>query len=300
MSLIETFIVILIIIFIGYIAKRINLLEVNNVDTLNKIVINIAMPCLVFSSLYTTNTSLFPKLGMLPITNLIVCGLIAAITYGILSIKKIDTKKKWSIVLVAAMANTGFFGYPLCLGVFGNDGLIRAIFYDVGTTILFILFNFLFIFIFGGKLKSVLKTIATFPLLWAVVLGLLFNVLNIQIGTVATNVLDYLKAVTVPLIMLSLGLSIDFRGLKKNLNWAAFTSVFKLIVAPIIAVFVLKLLGVSGFEFQIGVIEATMPPAMLALALAINYDLDVHIASDCIFVDMIVSLIILHILMSIV
>lgn len=300
MGLIETFVVILIIIFIGYFAKRINLLEVNNVDTLNKIVINIAMPCLVFSSLYTTNTSLFPKLGILPVVNLIVCFIIALITYIILSGMKVETKKKWSILLVATMANTGFFGYPLCLGVFGNNGLIRAIFYDIGTTILFISFNFFFIFLFGGKLKSVIKTILTFPLLWAVILGLAFNLLNIQIGTIAVSVLDYLKAVTVPLIMLSLGLSIDFRGIKKNINWAAFTSVFKLIVAPIVAVFVLKLFGVSGFEYQIGVIEATMPPAMLALALAINYDLDVHIASDCIFIDMIFSLIVLPIVMSIV
>ena len=300
MSLLYTFLVILIIIFLGYFSKRIGLLEVNNVDTLNKIVINIAMPCLVFYSLYNTDIALIPKLGILPIANIVIAGICGLIAFVILSIKKYDIKKKWSIVLVAAMANTGFFGYPLILGVFGNDGLIRAIFYDVGTTLLFIIFNLLLLILFGGKLKNVVKKILSFPLLWAVVLGLLFNVLNIPIGPVVSNVLVYLKALTVPLIMLSLGLSIDFRGLTKSLDMAAFTSVIKLVIAPIIAVFVLKLFGVSGFEYQISVIEAAMPPAMLALALAINYDLDFHVASDCIFVDMMVSLITLPIIMSIV
>lgn len=135
-----------------------------------------------------------------------------------------------------------FFGYPLILGVFGNDGLIRAIFYDVGTTLLFIIFNLLLLLLFGGKLEKVVKKILTFPLLWAVVLGLLFNVANIPIGPVVSNVLVYLKALTVPLIMLSLGLSIDFRGLKNSLNMAAFTSVIKLVIAPILAVFVLDYL----------------------------------------------------------
>ena len=43
-----------------------------------------------------------------------------------------------------------------------------------------------------------------------------------------------------------------------------------------------------------------MPPAMLALVIALNYGLDTDIASDCIFIDMMISLITLPIIMSII
>ncbi len=299
MSLINTFVVVFIIIFLGYFSKRIGLLKVNDVEILNKIVINIAMPALVFYSLYNTNLSLIPKLGLLPFVNIFVAFICAGIVYLILTIKKVGYKKKWGIVLVSSMANTGFFGFPLILGVFGNTGLVRAIFYDIGTTFIFIIFNIIFILSFNGEFKDLIKKILTFPLLWAVILGLGFNFLNIPVHTTILTTLDYLKNLTIPLIMISLGLSIEFKGIKNRFKVSIFTSFIKLIIAPLIAILVLMIFNINGFEGHIAIIEAAMPPAMLSLALAVTYDLDFHLTSDCIFIDMLISLISLPILMSI-
>ncbi len=300
MTLIFTFIVILIIIFLGYFSKRINLLKANDVGVLNKIVIHLAMPSLVFYSLYNTDFTLISKLGILPFVNIFVSLICALIVYLLLSFLKVDKNKKWSMIIVSAMANTGFFGYPLILGVFGNNGLIRAIFYDIGTTLLFIIFNILFILRFNGQFKDLVKKILTFPLLWAVILGLLFNYLNIPLDSTILNSLNYLKSLTIPLIMLSLGLSIEFKGIRNNGNAVLFTSFIKLVIAPIIAIVLLNFLNLNNFEGQISIIEAAMPPAMLTLALAVNYDLDFHLTSDCIFFDMLISLVTLPIIMSII
>lgn len=300
MNLIFTFFVVLIIIFIGYFSKRINLLKVNNTGTLNKIVINISMPALVFYSIYKTNLSLIPKIGILPFINISIVLICALIVYLILSFLKVDIKKKWSIVLVSSMANTGFFGFPIILGIYGNDGLIRAIFYDIGTTITFIIFNILLILKFKGEFKDLIKKILTFPLLWAVFLGFIVNYLNISVGYICLTSLEYLKNLTIPLIMLSLGLSIEFKGFKENINVILFTSFIKLIIAPLIVILIMNIINLGYLEKTVAISEAAMPPAMLALVITLNYDLDSKITSDCIFIDMMISLITLPLLMSII
>ena len=300
MNLIFTFFVVLIIIFIGYFSKRINLLKVNNTGTLNKIVINISMPALVFYSIYKINLSLIPKIGILPFINISIVLICALIVYLILSFLKVDIKKKWSIVLVSSMANTGFFGFPIILGIYGNDGLIRAIFYDIGTTITFIIFNILLILKFKGEFKDLIKKILTFPLLWAVFLGFIVNYLNISIGYICLTSLEYLKNLTIPLIMLSLGLSIEFKGFKENINVILFTSFIKLIIAPLIVILIMNIINLGYLEKTVAISEAAMPPAMLALVITLNYDLDSKITSDCIFSDMMISLITLLLLMSII
>lgn len=300
MNLEFTFLTILIIIFIGYLTKKVGLLTTEDTNTINKIVLNIALPSLVFYSIYNSNMSLLPKLGMLPIAGLISSFLLGGLTYAFLSLKQYDKKTIWTVLTVIMMSSTAFIGFPVILGIFGNDGLIRAIFCDINTNIMLILLNIILLFIFGGDIKKVIKKVITLPLLWALILGFTFNLLNIQIGEVVLSSLSYLKAATIPLILISLGLSIDFSGLTRDLKMVSLVSIIKLVINPIIAIGIFYLLGINGFEFTIGIIQSAMPCAMFTLAFAIDYDLDVKLSSDCIIISMIISLITLPILISII
>ena len=57
MSSIETIIAIILLILVGYISKRIGLLKYEDSITLNKIVVNIAIPSLIFLAMYTADLS---------------------------------------------------------------------------------------------------------------------------------------------------------------------------------------------------------------------------------------------------
>ena len=54
---------IIVMILIGALSKKIGLLKENDVETLNNIVINIALPCMIFNALYTADVSLLPRLS---------------------------------------------------------------------------------------------------------------------------------------------------------------------------------------------------------------------------------------------
>ncbi|WP_295609908.1 AEC family transporter [uncultured Methanobrevibacter sp.] len=292
MNSIETTILsIILMIGLGYFLKRIDFLSEKDIDPFNKIVMYILMPCMIFHAIFTADISLIPKLGILPFIILASSFATGIISYFILKQLKLDDKKLWSVLVTVMIANTAFMGYPVTLGIYGQTGFLRAIFCDMATLCIFLLLSFVLILKFGGTIKTALKKIALFPPVWAVVLGLCFNWLNIPIGSVLDNTVNYLGQGAIPLIMVTLGLSIDFSALARSKSMIAFTSIMKLVFFPMVAFFIVNYLGLVNLEYQISVVEAAMPSGMMSLLLAITYKLDYELTSDCILINTVISLI---------
>ena len=289
---------IIIMIAVGYTLKRIDFLSANDGDILNKIVMYVLMPCMIFNAVYNAELSQFSQLCVLPCIIMFSSLIIGVISYLILKRLHYDDKKIWSILVCLVIANTAFMGYPINLGIFGQEGLLRAIFCDVSTLCMFLVLSFVLILKFGGTLKSAVVKTLLFPSLWSVILGLIFNFLNIPIGSVLDNTISYLGQGAIPLIMITLGLSIDFSALKRSKSMIVFTSAMKLMIFPAITFLIAKMLGIVDLQFKVLIIESAMPSGMLALLLAITYDLDYELTSDCIFINTVISLITLPIIIS--
>ncbi|MEJ2783436.1 AEC family transporter [Methanobrevibacter smithii] len=293
-----TIISIVLMIGLGYFLKRIDFLSEKDIDPLNKIVMYILMPCMIFSALYSADMGLLPTLGILPFVILTASIGSGVISYIVLKRLHYDDKKIWSVLVTVMIANTAFMGYPVNLGVYGHPGFLRAIFCDLATTCMFLLLSFVLVLKFGGTVKRAFREILLFPPLWAVVLGISFNLLNIPIGPVLDKTVNYLADGAIPLIMISLGLSIELGGLARSKAMVIFTSIVKLGVFPLIALIVVSLLGLTGLQHDVGIIEAAMPSGMLSLLLAITYKLDYELTSDCILINTVISLITLPIIMT--
>ena len=224
-------------------------------------------------------------------------GLISGIfAYIFTYLKGYPSKTRWGVVAASTLFNSGFLGYPVVLGVFGAAGLVRAIFYDVGSTILFISFGIFFLIIYGGSYQEIIKRSVLFPPLLAVIMGVIANLLHLPLGSVIPSTLNYLGGAAIPLIMLSLGLSLEFKGIKEYFCVASFVSILKLVISPLIAMIVVGLVGFTGLDRTVSIVEAGMPSAMLSLVLAITYDLDVKATVACIFLSTALSMISLTIL----
>ena len=198
--------------------------------------------------------------------------------------------KTWTVIILLSMMNTAFIGYPIVLGVFGNEGFLHAIFYDMAVAILFVIFGVVLSSVFGGNRREVLKNGLTFVPLWAIVFGVLFNFFHIPVGYVFENVLTYLGNSAIPLIMLSLGLTINVGDFRSNLSDTVFISLCRLLLAPILLYLILSSLNFDGLMLQVSVLQAAMPTAMNALVLAITYDLDVELVSSVVFITTVLCL----------
>ena len=294
-----TILSIILMIGIGYALKRIDFLSEKDINPLNKIVMNILLPCMIFSALYSSDLSLIPKLGILPFVILISSFVTGLVSFLILKKLGYDDKKLWTVLVTVMIANTAFMGYPVNLGIFGHEGFLRAIFCDIATMCIFLILSFVLVIKFGGTVKKAIRKIALFPPLWAIVFGLGLNILNVPIGPVLNNTVNYLGNGAIPLIMISLGLSIDLAGLSRSKSMVAFTSIMQLLFFPAIAFIVVLFLGLSDLQYTVAIVEAAMPSGMLSLVLAITYNLDYQLTSDCILINTVISLITLPVIIMI-
>lgn len=301
MSAIETTILsIIIMIGLGYFLKRIDFLSERDIDPFNKIVMYILMPCMIFHAIYTADLSLIPKLGILPFIILASSFATGIVSYFILKQFKLGDIKLWSVLVTVMIANTAFMGYPVTLGIYGQAGFLRAIFCDMATLCIFLILSFVLILKFGGTIKTAIKKILFFPPLWAVVLGLGFNWLNIPIGSVLDYTVNYLGQGAIPLIMVTLGLSIDFSALSRSKSMIVFTSIMKLAFFPIVSFLIVNYLGLVNLEYHVAIVEAAMPSGMMSLLLAITYKLDYELTSDCILINTVISLITLPVIIMLI
>ena len=294
-----TILSIILMIGIGYVLKRIDFLSEKDINPLNKIVMNILLPCMIFSALYSSDLSLIPKLGILPFVILISSFVTGLVSFLILKKLGYDDKKLWTVLVTVMSANTEFMGYPVNLGIVGHEGFLRAIFCDIATMCIFLILSFVLVIKFGGTVKKAIRKIALFPPLWAIVFGLGLNILNVPIGPVLNNTVNYLGNGAIPLIMISLGLSIDLAGLSRSKSMVAFTSIMQLLFFPAIAFIVVLFLGLSDLQYTVAIVEAAMPSGMLSLVLAITYNLDYQLTSDCILINTVISLITLPVIIMI-
>ena len=298
-AIIVTILSIVIMIGLGYFLKRIDFLSEKDIDPFNKIVMYILMPCMIFHAIYSADLSQLPKLGILPFIILASSFVTGIVSYFILKQLKLDDVTLWSVLVTVMIANTAFMGYPVTLGIYGADGFLRAIFCDMATLCIFLLLSFVLILRFGGTVRTAVRKIALFPPLWAVISGLVFNLLGIPIGPVLDNTVDYLGQGAIPLIMIALGLSINFEALSRSRSMIIFTSIMKLALFPLIAFFVASWLGLVNLEHSVSIVEAAMPSGMMSLLLAITYKLDYELTSDCILINTVISLITLPVIIMV-
>ena len=295
-----TILSIILMIALGYVLKRIDFLSVNDIDTINNIVIYILLPCMIFSALYSADLSSISQLGILPFIILASSFITGFFSYFILKRFNLSDKQLWSVLITVMIANTGFMGYPVNLGIYGNEGFLRAIFCDIATMFIFLFLSFALVLKFGGSVRSAVKKIALFPPLWAIIFGISLNLVNLPIGPVLDNTINYLGNGAIPLIMLSLGVSIDLQGIKRSKSMIIFTSIMKLLFFPFIAFLIVSFLGLVDLQYNVSIVEAAMPSGMLSLILAITYKLDFELSSDCILINTVISLVTLPLIIMLI
>lgn len=266
----------------------------------NFAVIYVTLPILVFTVI---------KRSQLDVTMLGITASALAVTFIMLasallliSLLKVKIDTTGGFVLAATLGNTAYFGYPAVLAVFGEDKLINAVFYDYA----------IFIFIYTGgiyiaqtygtkmpalRFSSALLGVLRFPAFLAFIPALALK--NVTFPSALTSLLEGIGMATVPLVLLSIGLSFKIRSLGSHKWLIAFAAALKLIVSPFIAFAIGRLLGLESDMLSVAVVQAGMPTAMMTVILGSKYGLDVDFLTNTVFITTALSIITLPMIMLI-
>lgn len=264
---------IILLIGLGFLSKRTGLMKPEDSTVLNKVIVYAALPAMIFLAIKNSQIN-FDLLAM-PLVGWIAMVASALLAFFISRFLNLKKETLGAFLMAAAIGNTGYLGYPLSLAFGGESYLLKAIFYDIFATVLFAFtVGLYFAERYGGgeaKINKV-KEMLTFPPLIALMVGLALRGVNLT--PFILKGLEYLKGAAVPLIMLSIGISLELGSLGKYKKLILFLVLIKLIISPLVAYGSSIMLGLSCDFTQVAVLEASMPPAMLSFIIGLKYRLD--------------------------
>ncbi|NMA82566.1 MAG: AEC family transporter [Epulopiscium sp.] len=277
-EVISQLIIMVIIIMIGYGAKKWRLIgEVGEKD-ISRLVVNITSPALIISSLSISLDENVSK-------NII---MIAAITSGILvssylisllilGFKSYEEEEKVIYHFSMVFGNVAFLGFPMCYALFGKEGLLYASVYSAVQDLFFWSLGVQILAKKGEKLN--LKNLLN-PCMIALVIGIFILIFKIPIPSTIEKALTSIGGATIPLALMLVGSSFfNYKISKGTLKQMIVPSFIKLLLVPLIGGLILLPIPIPELLKYIIIIELSMPCAASSVVLAKNYGRDHVLAS---------------------
>jgi len=196
------------------------------------------------------------------------------------------------LLLTVPLGNTSFLGVPIIEAFFGTAALSHLIVYDqVGTILIFATYGSIILSLYGRddaiNLPAVARQMLLYPPSMALVIGLTFGPW-LTLGKVIPA-LQSVASTLVPLVMTAIGFQLKLRLPRRVIAPLGFGLLIKLIVAPFSVLLVCRLIGISGQAVQVSIIEAGMPPMVIASAMAVIAGLEADLAVALVGVGIILS-----------
>jgi len=138
--------------------------------------------------------------------------------------------------------------------------------------------------------RGVLRTLVTNPLILACLLGILLNVSGLGLPAAARPVLDLLGGMALPLGLLAVGAAIDLRLLRGSGRAVFIAIVVKLLLFPLLAVLLARLIGLDLVASQVLLVFAAVPTATASYILARQLGGDAPLMANIITAQTLVSL----------
>jgi len=276
--ILQTVIPVFLIILVGYVIGKYKKV---NVQPMVDLIVYISGPCLIFASVSRSDINLSDFFTMA----LAAIGVILTLALLVFLFLKLTKSEKIGLYLPLTIGNTGYLGYPVALFAFGMAGLSRAVVYDMMGS--------LFLFSLGIYIvhhKNEFKEIFKVPLIYAVVIGLLFNIFRINTPEMIFKPIEMIGLITIPLALMILGYKLT-KIKVSSFKIALFASLFKIIGGFLIALLMVKLLSLTGLVRDVLLVQAAMPSAVMSMILCQKYNRDADLVASIIFVSTLLSII---------
>ena len=275
---------------IGYVSGKTGYLPEKTGFVTSKLVMRITMPALILSKMLSADFSAdnyFDGLKLMGIAFVFLL-LIYVFTLPFTKIMKLEDKSRNVYSMQTLFGNVIFFAFPLFEALFGDIGVLYAL-YLAGKHK-------------GGGIANGLKHIFNANMIMFLVgtVLVLTKVSEKLRGGVLYQTVDMIGAATSPLSMLFIGLVLAgaksgfFKNMGKKLV-VVMMSVQKLLIAPIligaILLFAVKQGWISDVVMMVAVMQFAMPAGTLTVSIAAEYDSDYEMAAQGVFVSTLLSIV---------
>jgi hypothetical protein len=271
----RTVIPILILMGLGYLSRRVNILKHGDERVLNSYIYFFALPSLFLtdlSEMILTRSSLgFVAAGILPI-------LASVIILGIGCLLKAYSSDTFSLAAIAAIfGSTAFFGIPFVVFAFptaeGLATLSAATIAVVSVPLSIAILEFRSLEK-GTKRESIRRICVRFarnPLILSILAGFLLSLSKVHIPEPLSTSLHMIGLTTAPVAIFVLGVFLYGRKYLR-VRWALLLSLLRVVMLPAIAFLFASLLGLDFQERATVVLMSSTPLAISTIVLSERYN----------------------------
>lgn len=250
-------------------------------EFVTRLAMTLSLPCLIFSSLVKTEIGSGELMETLWAC-IVGYGVITLAFFALVRLTRLEVP---TFLPPLIFGNTGNLGLPLAYFAFGQQGLDFAI----------IIFAFMTVYAFtlgiwmvsgGGSPLQMFSE----PMVPATLLGALFLVMGWRLPVWATNTLDLVGQMAIPLMLLTLGVALS-RLKFSRLTQAAWLSALRIPVCIAVAVATGHMFDLTPVPFAVLVLQISTPVAVTSYILAEKYGVDSEAVAGLVIVSTLMSVV---------
>ena len=273
--LLQVFIKIVVAVTLGFILRKAKVIDSHMQKGLSDMLLLAILP---FSILSSANYEKTPEVqeGMLIVLAAAMIYYIVTLVVMRLISKKLpyEEKEKRVFVTMVTFANTGFVGFPVVSALYGDQGLLMAVVFNLTYNLFMYTYG---IYLLSGKTGS-LKNILLNPVNIASVAAIAIFISPFRFPTYVEGPIDLIAAMTVPLSMIIIGSNLAAMPFTKVISdlKSYFISLIRLVVLPG-AMLLGMYLAMKGFDItpmaaSVAVLMCALPCGSMNVILSEKYD----------------------------
>ncbi len=264
--------------------------------TLTRAAYYVFVPAFIFQSISMADVPLTSVVKMLSF--ILLTHLLAVLVAG--GIGRLLGRSKEVIaafIMIAAFGNVGNYGLALIQFRLGDIAVPPATIYFVAISIsAFVICVGAAGWAHGGSRGAIWKVLKT-PALWATVPAVMVSVGGIEVPLMLNRMVGLLADAMIPVMLFALGLQLLEQGRVHLSRDVLIGSGIRLILTPLLAVFVSTFFVLSPIESAAGVLQAAMPVAILVAIIAKENNIVPEFVTSVVVVSTLASVVTLSVLM---
>jgi malate permease and related proteins len=258
------------------------------VHTLSRVTFHALAPALVFTILTTSTLSGFEFGRMaafyaLVATSSAVMARLAAIPL------RLDRASLSAFLLVVVCSNSGNYGLPVALLAFGREALTFASVYFVSSAIFSYTGGILLAASGRRSVRQALAGVLRVPAVYGAVAAALVLGFGLPVPDAVARPMALLSDAALPMMVLVLGMQLERATWPKRPDMVAVAAALSLVAAPLAGIGIAHLLGLEGAAFQAGVLQASMPTAVITTILALEFNVAPNFVTSVVCVTTLLS-----------
>ncbi|MCH3965119.1 MAG: AEC family transporter [Clostridium sp.] len=294
------FILFLLIIGLGYIFKRLNIIKESDGDGVSRIIFNITLPALIISTFNTMKLDI--SLIFLAVISLLFGILMCIIAIPVF--KNEGKKSRGAFSMMLPGFNVGLFAYPVVEALWGYSGLKYFGMFDMGNSITMFVTCYIIANCFSANDKPVniritaRKLLTSIPLM-CYAITLIINICGLHYPEPVVNICKILEKGNMPLSLLLLGICLNF-----NIDKTYRKNILKVLSIRYICGLAIGILFFTILPFDklfkyTVLIGLTLPVGMAVIPYAVEFNYDKRLVGTVCNISLILSFILIWVIVNV-